>query len=329
MWTDPNGTTPSIVQVDFGPWGQYMPGDGEAYCGPTSMVMGLYYLYANGFTQLAPGPFVSQDDPQTVNLERIIAGLCHTSILGGTFVDGLQHGVAHYLSACGISPSQYAYSSIGNPNLSWLAQQLTPNVAENPTTIVLANFAVGWYSGTPPTLSNNGGHVLAPLTVDLGGGTIIINNAYPASFESVPNEPLKNPQKVQITAARQTGRCRIFRCRRRTTARSSVRRKEAGRHTPFYGPVRPGRSPGQTKDDAGFFLTYTTDSFAPAQAVLSTSVGINASPSKRPIRSSGRKRLIPDRPSVSPLSKSMASRSRAAAGRRCRSAPNPQAQSAD
>jgi hypothetical protein len=55
MWADPNGTTPSIVQIDFGPWGQDMPGDGYAYCGPTSMVMGLYYLYANGFTQLAPG----------------------------------------------------------------------------------------------------------------------------------------------------------------------------------------------------------------------------------------------------------------------------------
>jgi len=200
MWKDPTGTTPSIVQVDFGPWGQYMPGDGEAYCGPTSMVMGLYYLYANGFTQLAPGPFVSQDDPQTVNLERIIAGLCHTSILGGTLVDGLQHGVAHYLSARGISPSQYAYSSTGNPSLSWLAEQLAPNVAGNPTTIVLANFSVGWYSGAPPTLSNDGGHVLAPLTVDSGGGTIVINNAYPASFESVPNEPSENPQTVQITA---------------------------------------------------------------------------------------------------------------------------------
>jgi hypothetical protein len=54
MWTDPDGTTPSIVQIDFGPWGQDVPGDGYAYCGPTSMVMGLYYLYANGFTQLAP-----------------------------------------------------------------------------------------------------------------------------------------------------------------------------------------------------------------------------------------------------------------------------------
>jgi len=66
------------------------------------------------------------------------------------------------LSACGISPSQYAYTSSDNPDLAWLAEQLAPNVAANPTTIVWANFAVGWFSGTPPALSNNGGHVLAP-----------------------------------------------------------------------------------------------------------------------------------------------------------------------
>ncbi len=198
MWTDPNGTTPSIVQIDFGPWGQDVPGDGYAYCGPTSMVMGLYYLYANGFTQLAPGPFVNQDDSATVNLERIIAGLCRTSISGGTSANGLQHGIAHYLSACGISLSQYAYTSTGNPDLSWLAEQLAPNVAADPATIVLANFAVGWFSGTPPTLSNSGGHVLAPLTVDMTGGTVTLNNAFPASFEHVPNVPSKKPQTVQI-----------------------------------------------------------------------------------------------------------------------------------
>jgi autotransporter-associated beta strand protein len=201
MWTDPNGTTPSIVQIDFGPWGQDMPGDGYAYCGPTSMVMGLYYLYANGFTQLAPGPFVDQDDSATVNLERIIAGLCRTSSSGGTFENGLQHGIANYLSACGLSPSQYSYTSTGNPDLAWLAEQLAPNVAASPTTIVLANFAVGWFSGTPPTLANNGGHVLAPLTVDLSGGTVTLNNAFPASFENVPNVPSKKPQTVQIQAA--------------------------------------------------------------------------------------------------------------------------------
>jgi hypothetical protein len=200
MWTDPTGTTPSIVQVDFGPWGQDIPGDGEAYCGPTSMVMGLYYLYANGFTQLAPGPFLSQDDSATVNLERIIAGLCRTSSSGGTFENGLQHGIAHYLSASGISPSQYSYASTDNPDLAWLAEQLAPNVAADPTTIVWANFAVGWFSGTPPTLSNNGGHVLAPLTVDLSGGTVTLNNAFPSSFENVPNVPSKKPQTVQIKA---------------------------------------------------------------------------------------------------------------------------------
>jgi hypothetical protein len=76
---------------------------------------------------------VNQDDSATVNLERIIAGLCRTSISGGTSANGLQHGIAHYLSACGISPSQYVYTSTGNPDLSWLAERLAPNVAADPT----------------------------------------------------------------------------------------------------------------------------------------------------------------------------------------------------
>ena len=196
MWTDPNGTTPSIIQVDFGPWGQYIPGDGEAYCGPTSMVMGLYYLYANGFTQLAPGPFVSQTDPTTVNLELVVAGLCRTSTLGGTFTKGLKNGIANYLSARGIS--QYTYTSSDNPDITWLADQLAPNVAKTSSPIVLANFSVGWYYGTPPNLANTGGHVLAPLTADLTHGTVTLNNSYPASFEDVPNQPSENPQTVGI-----------------------------------------------------------------------------------------------------------------------------------
>jgi hypothetical protein len=39
MWNDPVTNTPSIVQTDFGAWGQNLPGYGEAYCGPTAMVM--------------------------------------------------------------------------------------------------------------------------------------------------------------------------------------------------------------------------------------------------------------------------------------------------
>jgi autotransporter-associated beta strand protein len=201
VWKDPVKNTPSIVQVDFGAYGQNIPGDGEAYCGPTSMVMGLYWLRANGFTQVVPAAYDGQEDPVATNLERVIAGLAQTSSVSGTGGD-LTDGVSSYLSACGIAPDQYMIVGTDSPNLAWLGAQLAPNVADNPDTIVLANFSVGWYSRpntTSTDFQNNGGHVLTPLTVDLFAGTITINNAYPASFENVLNQPDENPQTVEIT----------------------------------------------------------------------------------------------------------------------------------
>jgi hypothetical protein len=200
MWSNPVTTTPSIIQVDFGAWGQNLPGDGESYCGPTSIVMGLYWLAANGFTQLAPTTYNGQEDPLATNLELVIAGLLGTSSEAGT--SGMD-GIATYLSACGIAPAQYTMASTGNPDLSWIATQSAPSVASTPDTIVLAPFSVGWYApekGHPKVLLNAGGHVLCPLTADLSAGTLTLNNAYPASFFDVPNEPDENPQTVTISA---------------------------------------------------------------------------------------------------------------------------------
>lgn len=203
QWSDPVTNTPSIIQTGFGPYGQYLPGDGEAYCGPTSTVMVLYWLASNGLTQLAPTPFGGPSDPAAIDLERVIAGLMQTSIDTGTNGTGMANGMADYLAARGIGPDQFTLTSTGNPDLQWLATQLAPNVAQDPSTIVLANFSVGWYSQSstdPDSFTNSGGHVLAPLVVDLDAGTVTIDNAYPAAFEDVPNEPSSNPQTVQITA---------------------------------------------------------------------------------------------------------------------------------
>jgi autotransporter-associated beta strand protein len=199
MWLDPVGNTPRIVQVDFGAWGQYVPGDGEVYCAPTSLVMALYWLYANGFTQLGPGPFVSQDDGDTINLERIIAGLMDTSSEEGT-VGTLEAGVVTYLSACGISPSQHTYAHTDHPDLAWLATHLAPNFAQHASTIVLADFQVGWFTDDDNSFTNTGGHVLCPLVADVGNNRLTLNNAYPASFFDVPNEPAHVRQAVTLAS---------------------------------------------------------------------------------------------------------------------------------
>ena len=203
MWKYPNLATPSIIQLDFGTWGQDLPGDGREYCAPTSVVMGLYWLSANGFTQVAPQTYAGQGPgtPAT-NLELVIAGLAQTSALGGT-LGGLKAGVETYLSACGIASTQYVFAGSDNPNLEWIYNQISPNWSEAAGPIVLANFSVGWYSvdQSTMTLTNHGGHVVVPLTMGLVPGTIFVNNPAPSSFvEGALNQSSSNPQMVAIAS---------------------------------------------------------------------------------------------------------------------------------
>jgi len=214
MWKNPVSATPSIVQVDFGAYGQNLPGDGEMYCGPTSLLMGLYYLSANGFTQLAPAIYGGQEDPAATNLERVIAGLMGCTPTGGTSGDGMLAGMVNYLSACGIAPDQYAVNNNDSPDFACIAGQIAPNVSQSPSgPIALTCFSVGWFSrssSTDTTFVNGGGHVLAPLVAQMVVSPlpplppvtpidlIILNNAYPAAFADVPNLPSKNPQMVVI-----------------------------------------------------------------------------------------------------------------------------------
>ena len=117
MWKNPMQATPSIIQVDFGANGQNLQGDGEMYCAPTSVVMGLYYLSANGFTQLAPASYGGQEDQAAINLERVIAGLMGTTAIGGTG-GGFVSGVVTYMSACGLSPDQYTVNTVAWPDFA-------------------------------------------------------------------------------------------------------------------------------------------------------------------------------------------------------------------
>jgi hypothetical protein len=202
LWKDPVGNTPSIVQTNFGPWGTSLPADGESYCAPTSVVMGLYYLGSNGFTQLAPPSYAGPDARESILFERLIAGMLGTSPTQGT---GPFNSLADYFAARGVGLDQYSYISTGVPDLEWLHTQLAPNYEEDPQWISVTVFSVGWFykpsedeAGCGCTLCNDGGHTLAPLKVDLANGTVTLNNAYPMSFFNVPNEPSSNPQTVAL-----------------------------------------------------------------------------------------------------------------------------------
>jgi autotransporter-associated beta strand protein len=201
-WQNPKAATPSVVQVLFGPWGEDIPGDGLEYCGPTATLMAIYYLYDNGFTQLAPAAYGGQEDPNATNLELVLGGLMQTSSVGGT-TTGMAEGVCDYLSACGIPPDVVTLTTTTTPNLIWLQTALAPNVAQNPDTIVLANFTVSWFAletGTTSTYSRTGGHFLTPLVVQQMGGMLTLNNPAPSTFIAGARSPSSNPQTVLISS---------------------------------------------------------------------------------------------------------------------------------
>lgn len=208
-WNDPVTNTPSIIQLDFGPYGSHLPGDGENYCEPTSAVMSLFWLGSNGFTQITPSTYPGQNDPYTYNLERLMGGLMQTSSSQGTYDSAAIQGISDYLSAAGLSG---AFSDVYNGgdsvanllNPSWMASQLASNAGANPGSITFINFSIAWYgqsSSSSTIFTPEGGHELALLAVidPTGDAQLILNNAYPSALENVPNVPESNPQTLGIT----------------------------------------------------------------------------------------------------------------------------------
>lgn len=189
QWTDKVTDTPSLIQVGFGPYGEYLPGDGETYCAPTSATMSLLWLARNGFTQLG-----NPDASDALNLDRVLGGLMGTTASGGTGESGYFSGFLTYLNARGISSDQVVRVFTPNPDVAWLA---TNNFNQS-----VVNFSVGWFSPATPGQTTNylntGGHVLALLAANAETSTVTLNNAYPVSFLPVPNQPGSNPQTVTL-----------------------------------------------------------------------------------------------------------------------------------
>lgn len=202
MWLSPTEATPCIIQVGFGAWGQQMPNYGDSYCGPTALVMGLYWLSANGFTQLAPETYHGDSDPQAANLERVIAGVIGTSAFGGSWETSVVPGIQTFLALRGIGADQFNLTNVSWPDLQDLADKLAPNTDPgNPSTIVLPFFSVGWFSyetGSTTVLTQDGGHCLTPLIADPDQNLLTLNNPDPYSFEKTANTPGNGQQTVGV-----------------------------------------------------------------------------------------------------------------------------------
>jgi hypothetical protein len=205
-WTDPVTTTPSFIQIGFGPYGTQLPGNGEQYCGPTAIAMDLYWLGANGFSQIAPSSYSSgnpTDVAAAANLMKVLGGLGNTSSTGGTDLDLLASAVHLYFSAKGIDQSQFAYTLQTTATASWFKAQLANNKIDSPSTITFTNLLVGWYSqiGTTNSYVRDGGHFVDVVDATTGDtNSLTTFNPLPSSFVStVSNIPGSNPQTVSVT----------------------------------------------------------------------------------------------------------------------------------
>lgn len=180
--------TPSIIQIDFGPYGSHLPGDGQDYCYPTTATMLFFWLGANGYSQLAPGYTLSEG----LNLDRVLGGLVQTSATGGTYNSNYMDGLDVYLKAKGVSAAERTWATSGNPDIQWFADHNDAN------TVTLAG--VSWYgrNGTSDNFTYEGGHGMALISADTSNSTLTVNNPYPSTFFNVPNTAGQNPMTVDI-----------------------------------------------------------------------------------------------------------------------------------
>lgn len=188
QWTDKVTTTPSLIQIDFGPLGQYLPNDGEEYCVPTSATMEMLWLVENGYTQLLPDASITDNATAQLNFVEVMGGMMGTTGTSGTNSLGAAAGIQNFLNAKGLH-GQYVFEQQTSPDLNWLHTAVEDQS--------VGYFAVRWYDlQANGTYKEGGGHGLALLAVDVANSTITLNNPYPSALGHPPNEPSSNPVEV-------------------------------------------------------------------------------------------------------------------------------------
>ncbi|MEO6846828.1 MAG: PEP-CTERM sorting domain-containing protein [Chthoniobacterales bacterium] len=245
-----------IIQLDFGPFGSHLPGDGQDYCYPTTASMLVFWLQEHGFTQLAP----AFSDANALNLDRVLGGLMQTSPTGGTYNSAYISGLSDYLNAKGISDSLITWDSSGNPSLDWL------NSHNGDNSVVIAGLSWFYYDSSAGVYLQDGGHGTALVAANSAASTLTVNNPYPSTFYNVPNILASDPETVDISVRSGTGLM--------TTNSNGdiVQYEDADKDyiqviTPILGPGNPG---GLAVYDTGIALTLA-DAAKPSDGSYSIS----------------------------------------------------------
>lgn len=178
---------PVMIQLDFGPYGSRLPGDGNDYCYPTSASMLMFWLHDHGYSQIA-APFTTDN---ALKLDLLLGGLMQTSSTGGTTVDAYQDGLNDYLHAKGIATADITWEIENAPSLEWF------NDHNGSNSVVLASISWFYQIGDTDTYAYDGGHGTALVAADPTNQTLTVNNPYPSTFYNVQNLPANG----QLTVA--------------------------------------------------------------------------------------------------------------------------------
>jgi len=176
--------TPHLLQEGFGPHGEFLPNDGAEYCVPTSFTMAMYWLRANGLTQVAP----RLSARHALDTDLAIAGFYSTTPDGGTESTGTTSTpkILTYLALRGISGVEVR--KFNKPDYAKIQE------AVSGANIGVINIA--WVD--PATTQRTNGHdvtVVATGINESGGAAptnVVINNPMAPETQFIPTETLSN-----------------------------------------------------------------------------------------------------------------------------------------
>ncbi len=159
----------------------------------------LYYLTAQGFDRLSAGwNYENPNDPQNLanayNLDRVLAGLVHTTPYAGTSAEKWIAGVNIYAGLMGYSNSSTIGSiTMGTANTDF--SDVTGSISSpNQAAILL----VSWFGATGQSQS---GHAMALVNASTSGGmSVTVHNPEPAStIAGEADIPSNSQQQFSVT----------------------------------------------------------------------------------------------------------------------------------
>jgi hypothetical protein len=193
--TDRENDTPRFIQTTTSPGIDQLPDDGGSFCVPSSTTMLMYYLTKQGFDRLSAGwNYQNPNDPQNLanayNLDRVLAGLVHTTPYAGTSPENWIAGVELYTGLMGYSNTgtiigQTLMGSV-NRNFSDVAESIS---STNQAAILL----VSWYNASGQSQS---GHAMALVNASTSGAmSVTVHNPEPASTITGKSDTPGNSQQ--------------------------------------------------------------------------------------------------------------------------------------